>query len=315
MTMIPTLSNINMENFAIVIHGGAEGKKPDEVSPEEQEAYKQGLEEAILAGWNILNDGGSAVDAVEAAVRKLEDNPMFNAGRGSALTQSGKIEMNASIMCGKTLQAGAVGAVKSVKNPISLARTIMDKTKHVFLVAEGAEKFAKEYNIETRPTDYFLTEKQQKQLEEAQQEESITGHDTVGAVALDKHGNLAAAASTGGLVNQYDGRIGDSAMIGVGVYANNDVCAISCTGDGEALIKGVVGHEIYAMLKYKSAPLQDACKKARELYKERIKGDRNLIALNTKGEIVMEFETELMFRAYKRGNEPHKILIWENTEC
>jgi beta-aspartyl-peptidase (threonine type) len=313
--MIQPTIIINMENFAIVIHGGAEGIKPDEVSSEEKEAYEKGLEEALLAGWNVLNDGGSAVDAVEAAVRKLEDNPMFNAGRGSALTQSGKVEMDASIMCGKTLRAGAVGAAKNIKNPISLARSIMENTRHVFLVAEGAEKFAKEYNIELCPDEYFLTEKQKRQLEEAQQEEAIKGHDTVGAVALDKDGNLAAAASTGGLVNQYDGRIGDSAMIGVGTYANNDVCAISCTGDGEALIKGVVAHEIYAMLKYKQAPLKEACRKARELYNGKIEGDRNLIALNTKGEIVMEFETELMFRAYKRGNEPHKILIWEDKEC
>lgn len=304
-----------MEKFAIVIHGGAENMKPEEVSPEEKEAYEKGLEEALMAGWHILNDGGTAVDAVEAAVKKLEDNPFFNAGKGSALNQSGKVEMDASIMCGKTLKAGAVGAAKNIKNPISLARTIMDKTKHVFLVAEGAEKFAREHNVEMCPDEYFLTEKQQKQLEEAQKEEMITGHDTVGAVALDREGNLAAAASTGGLVNQHEGRIGDSAMIGVGTYANNEVCAISCTGDGEALIKGVVAHEIYAMLKYKQAPLQEACRKARELYGGKIDGDRNLIALNTKGEIVMEFETELMFRAYKRGHEPHKILIWEDKEC
>lgn len=237
--------DITMKNtWAIAIHGGAENKNREEISESKQAAYEQGLENALMAGWRILHGGGSAVAAVEAAVRSMENNPLFNAARGGSLSQDKSNEFDAAIMDGKTMQAGAVAGVKHVKHPITLAKTIMQQSKHVLLCATGAEKFAREHNLELKADPYFKTEEKEKALKEAQKEEATFGNDTVGAVALDKEGNLAAATSTGGLVNQYPGRVGDSPIIGSGTYANNEVCAISCTGDGEGIMRANVAHEV-----------------------------------------------------------------------
>ena len=301
-----------MKDFVIVIHGGAENKTRQDIGPDMEAGYRRGLEEALLAGWSILNEGGNAVDAVEAAVKVMENNYLFNAGKGGAYTEKYKIEFDAAIMCGETLQAGAVAGVQRVKNPITLAKTIKDNSKHVLLTGEGAEEFALEHQLEFKPVEYFQTKKQLDELEETKKEEKVKEFDTVGAVALDKNGNLAAATSTGGLVNQHNGRVGDTPIIGSGTYANNEVCAISCTGDGEGIMRAVVGHEVYALVKYQNLPIQEACQQAANVYKDKIEGDKNLIALDPQGNIGIYYETELMFRGYKKGQQPHSIAIWED---
>jgi beta-aspartyl-peptidase (threonine type) len=301
-----------MSDFVIVIHGGAENKTRQDIGLDMEAAYRRGLEEALLAGWEILNNGGTAVDAVEAAVKTMENNYLFNAGKGGAYTEKYKNEFDASIMCGQTLKAGAVAGVQRVKNPISLAKTVKDKSKHVFLTGEGAEEFALEHHLECKPAEYFRTKKQLDELEKTKNEEKVREFDTVGAVALDKNGNLAAATSTGGLVNQHNGRVGDTPIIGSGTYANNEVCAISCTGDGEGIMRAVVGHEVYALVKYLKMPIQEACEQAANVYKDKIEGDKNLIALDPQGNIGIYYETDLMFRAFRKGDQPPTVAIWED---
>ncbi|MBA9079162.1 isoaspartyl peptidase/L-asparaginase family protein [Rufibacter quisquiliarum] len=304
-----------MENkWVIAIHGGAENQSPDDLSESRQAAYEQGLENALMAGWHILNEGGSAVDAVEAAVKSMENNPLFNAGKGGSLSKDESNEFDACIMDGKTMQAGAVAGVKRVKNPISLAKTIMQQSKHVLLCGSGAEDFAHEQELEFKADAYFKTPEKEKALKEAKKEEATYGKDTVGAVALDQQGNLAAATSTGGLVNQYQGRVGDTPIIGAGTYANNDVCAVSCTGDGEGIMRANTAHEVYALMKYKGLSLKEASQEALHLYKDRIEGDRNFIALDSQGNVEFTFETSLMFRACKRATEPVYVAIWPDEQ-
>ena len=301
-------------NFAIVIHGGAEDKSREDIGPEKEAGFRKGLSEALDAGWQVLNQGGSAVEAVEAAVRSMEDNPLFNAARGGALTIQSEHEFDAAIMDGKTLQAGSVAGVKSVKNPISLARAIMERSKHVTISGEGAKAFAEKEKLEIIKDDsYFTTPEKVEELEKEKQQilEEAT-KDTVGAVALDKNGNLAAATSTGGLTGQHEGRIGDSPLIGCGTYANNEVCAVSCTGDGESITRAVIAHEVYALMKYKGLPIAEAARQAREVYHDKIEKDRNLIALDPNGEIALEYETQLMFRGYRKGQDEPFIAIWED---
>jgi beta-aspartyl-peptidase (threonine type) len=304
-----------MPTYAIVIHGGAENKSREEIGEQEAE-YRKGIEEALEAGHAVLRAGGPAVEAVEVAVRSMENNYLFNAGKGGAFSKEREISFDAAIMDGHTLEAGAVANVKNVRNPISLARAIKDHSDHVLLVGEGAQMFAREMDLEMEQEAYFETEKQaqelQKTLEEKEEDKPPLMKDTVGAVALDQQGNLAAATSTGGLVGQYKGRVGDSPIIGGGTYANNEVCAVSCTGDGEAIMRAGVAHEVYALMKHKGLSLQDACVQARTLYKEKITGDRNLIAIDKDGNIAMEFETSLMFRGYRRGSEEPYVGIWKD---
>ncbi|WP_207431943.1 isoaspartyl peptidase/L-asparaginase family protein [Sabulibacter ruber] len=298
--------------WVIAIHGGAENQSCEELGETKQAAYEQGLENALMAGWHVLKEGGSALDAVEAAVRSMENNPLFNAGKGGSPTSENTNEFDAAIMDGKTMKAGSVAGVKHVKNPITLAKTIMQESKHVMLCGPGAEEFARQHKLELKSDAYFLTEEKEKALKEAQKEEATTGHDTVGAIAMDMHGNLAAATSTGGLVNQLPGRVGDSPIVGSGVYANNEVCAVSCTGDGEGIMLANTAHEVYALLKYKGLPLKEACQEALHLYTDRIEGDRNFIALDTQGNVEFSFVTSLMFRACKRADEPTYIGIWRD---
>src|SRR5437870_7007258 len=246
------------KNFGIVIHGGAGTIARAKMRPEKEREYRAGLERALTAGYDILKRGGSSLDATEAAVRLLEDNPHFNAGKGSVFTSAGTNEMDAAIMDGRTLAAGAVAVLKHVKNPISLARLVMEKSGHVMIDGEGAEAFAKENGIELVDQKYFFTQERWDALQKIKaMEKHRTGaagkripitdqdrHGTVGAVALDKNGNLAAATSTGGTTNKRPGRVGDSPVIGAGTYANNATCAVSATGDGEYFIRATVGHDV-----------------------------------------------------------------------
>ncbi|MDU0369433.1 isoaspartyl peptidase/L-asparaginase family protein [Hymenobacter endophyticus] len=259
-----------MSQYALVLHGGAVTMEPGKLPPEEEAQQRQGLQEALQAGWQILHDGGTALDAVEAAVRLLENNEHFNAGRGSGLTRQGEVEMDAAIMDGRTLQAGAVSGVKYVQNPISLAWQVIDNSPHVCLSGEGALELALECGLPLQPPSYFQTEKtRQEWLELLQQNPAApASHDTVGAVALDQAGNLAVATSTGGLEGQSKGRVGDSPVLGGGTYASNESCAVSCTGEGEVILRGALAHEVYALVKYRRLPLNEACQAAVHLRDE-----------------------------------------------
>jgi L-asparaginase / beta-aspartyl-peptidase len=300
---------------AIVIHGGAGAINRAEMTPEREAKYRAGLEEARDAGYAVLERGGSSIDAVTAAVRTLEDNPLFNAGKGAVLNRNGVAELDSSIMDGKTLKAGAVAGIQHVKNPIELARAVMEKSPHVMIAGVGAEEFALEQGLTMVPNSYFQTEARRKQLERAQQEERAGGakpdsKGTVGAVALDANGNLAAATSTGGMTNKRPGRIGDSPLIGAGTYANNASCAVSATGDGEFFIRTVVAHDICALVQYKRVSLEAA---AREVIHEKIgalKATGGVIALDTEGHIVMDFNSGGMFRAARDSLGRREVAIY-----
>lgn len=302
-----------MSTYAIVLHGGAVTMKPGELSEEEAGFQRVGLGEALQAGWLILSQGGTALDAVEAAVRCLEENPHFNAGRGASLTRQGEAELDAAIMDGRTLQAGAVSGVKYVKHPISLARTVLECSPHVYLSGEGALEFALQHGLPVAGPEYFQTAKTRAQwLELAQQEAAPSGHDTVGAVALDLAGNLAVATSTGGIEGQAKGRVGDSPVLGGGTYATNDACAVSCTGDGEVIMRGALAHEVYALVKYKGLPLAEACRAALGLHDDALRGDKGIIAIDPQGHVAIEFNTNVMRRAYRVGAaEPYVAIFRE----
>lgn len=302
-----------MNKLAIVVHGGA---GPDsEFIRSKQEEYKKGIEESINAGYKVLEEGGSALDAVEAAVNVMENHVLFNAGRGSALNELAEVEMDASIMDGKNLKPGAVSIVRNIKNPVTLARAIMEKSDHIFLGDMGALEFAQKVGLQVMPEAYFITDHAYEQYVSALEESSNTileageyqvrrkKHGTVGAVALDKDGNVAAATSTGGTENKVPGRIGDSSMIGVGCYASNKTCAVSTTGDGELHIQHVSAFHVSALVEYKGLSLKDA---AHHLIHEKCKiveGDMGLIAIDPQGNIALEFNSERMHRGYRTGDE------------
>jgi len=301
-----------MKKYAIAIHAGAEQIDPKEVSPEKEAQYRKGLRQALQAGYQVLESGGSALDAVEAAVKSMEYFPLFNAGRGASLDEQGTPTFDAAIMDGETLKAGALCNTRYVKHPVSLARSIMRESDHVLLAGEGAEKFAESKGLEMEDTDYFITEEKQQAWEKKGQEKLTEQHDTVGAVAVDQKGNLAAATSTGGLTFQHQGRVGDSPLIGGGTYAHNAYCAVSCTGKGEVIMRGALAHEVYAMVKYTGAPLQSACTKAISLYNDRLQGDKGLIAVSPDGEVAVAFNTNQMKRAYHvQGGEP-VVAVWRD---
>lgn len=301
-----------MKKYAIAVHAGAENMDPKEVSPEKEQLYEEGLRKALQAGYQVLENGGSALDAVEAAVKSMEDFPLFNAGRGASLDEEGTPTFDAAIMDGNTLKAGAIGNTRFVKHPILLARCIMEGSEHVLLAGEGAEKFAKNKGLEMGELSYFITEEKQQEWEKKEQEKLTEQHDTVGAVALDQEGNLAAATSTGGLTFQHQGRVGDSSIIGGGTYAHNGYCAVSCTGEGEAIMRGVLAHEVYAMVKYTGDSLQNACTKAAKLYDDKLRGEKGLIAVSPEGEVAMAFNTNQMKRGYRvQGGEP-VVAVWKD---
>lgn len=306
--------------FSIAIHGGAGTLVKGMMTTEKESQYKAALENALDAGYDALADGKTAVEAVEIAVKLLEDSPLFNAGRGSVFTADETHEMDASIMDGKTLNAGAVSLITGIKNPISLAKDVMEKSEHVFLAGEGAMAFAKMNGYTQKPDSYFYDQLRHDQwvaikdtdtfqLDHAAAKDSKFG--TVGAVACDQHGNIAAATSTGGMTNKRFGRIGDSPMIGAGNYANNDTCAVSCTGSGEYFIRGVVAYDVSCLIEHKGYSLQQAADEVIQKRILKIGGDGGLIAVNSKGDIAMPFNTEGMYRALRDSAGQKEVLIYE----
>ena len=299
------------KTFSIAIHGGAGTIHKSEMSDEEEVAYKTALSLALNNGYNSLFEGNSALDAVEIAVSSLEDSPLFNAGKGAVFTHEGKHE----IMEGKNLSAGAVAGVEGIKNPIQLARKIMDASEHVFLAGNGALEFAKEQGFSLMPDEYFYNELRYQQWQEALKNDVVQLKEnkfgTVGAVALDQFGNIAAATSTGGMTNKKFGRVGDSPMIGAGNYANNNTCAVSCTGSGEFFIRGVVAYDVSCLMEYKGFSLSEACKEVVHNRLLNIGGDGGLIAVDKTGNLCLDFNTDGMYRGLKKSSGKELIEIYK----
>ncbi len=302
-------------NFGIVLHGGAGTILKENMSDSMEQAYRQKLEEAIRTGHQILEEGGTAVEAVQRTINILEDSPLFNAGKGAVFTNEGTNELDASIMDGSDLNAGAVAGVTTVKNPIDLAIEVMRNSPHVMLAGKGAEEFAASVGTELVDPEYFYTESRFRSLQRIKESEKTQlDHDdqqaaltpweyrdskfgTVGAAALDRHGNLAAGTSTGGMTNKRWGRIGDAPIIGAGTYANNNTCAVSSTGWGEFFIRGVVAYDISALMEYKGLSLAEAAREVIQKKNPALGGDGGIVAIDKDGNIVMEFNTAGMYRA------------------
>jgi beta-aspartyl-peptidase (threonine type) len=319
------------QNFAIVIHGGAGTILKKDLTDEKEKAYTDKLNEALNVGYNILEKGGSSIDAVVATIKIMEDSPLFNAGKGAVFTNAGTNEMDASIMEGKNLNAGAVGGVSVVKNPIEAARLVMEKSEHVMLSGRGADNFAKINGLEIVDKKYFFSPKRYNQLQkiiktEKTQLDHIEDDEgylidpeklkdskfgTVGAVALDKKGNITAATSTGGMTNKKYGRVGDSPIIGAGTYANNNTCGVSCTGHGEYFIRKVVAYDVSAMMEYKKLSLKEAANYIIHEKMVEFGGSGGLIALDNDGNIAMPFNTKGMYRAYKKSSGETVVKIFK----
>ena len=320
--------------LGFVIHGGAGVIKKGSLSPERERLYRTKLEEALLAGYKALQSGKSGLDAVEIAIRMLEDSPLFNAGKGAVFTADGKNELDASIMNGKTLAAGAVAGLHHVKNPIALARAVMEKSPHVMMIGDGAEKFAKEQNIELVEAKYFWTQDRWDSLQRILKQEKEKAAETpaakpkgmsqnlaqlpynkfgtVGAVALDKDGNLAAGTSTGGMTNKKYGRVGDAPIIGAGTYANNDSCAVSATGWGEFFIRLGVARDICAVMEYRAMPIQNAADLVIKHKLQKLGGDGGIIGLDKFGNIAISFNSEGMYRAYINSDGKPVVEIYKD---
>ena len=339
--------------LGFVIHGGAGVIRRGDLSPEKEKAYRAKLEEALMAGYKALQDGKTSLDAVQIAINLLEDSPLFNAGKGAVFTAEGKNELDAAIMDGKDLRAGAVAGLRHVKNPINLARAVMEQSPHVMMIGEGAEKFAKEQNIELVPESYFFTQerwdalqriiKQEKEketqspkpkaqsLQKDGQRSEVRGQEriairnpqselelpsnkfgTVGAVALDKNGNLAAGTSTGGMTYKKYGRVGDVPIIGAGTYANNDTCAVSATGWGEFFIRLGVARDISAMMEYRALPIQQAVDAVIKQKLQKAGGDGGVIAIDRFGNIGISFNSEGMYRAYVNSDGKPVVEIYKD---
>lgn len=308
-----------MQPIAIAIHGGAGTILRSAMTPEKEARYQQALQDARDTGYAVLLAGGTALDAVEAAVVALEECPLFNAGRGAVFTAAGTHEMDASIMEGAGRQAGAVSLITGVRNPVRLARLVMERSGHVMLAGEGARAFAEAMGVEFKDAAWFHDDFRYDQWQQVKGSETFQlDHSddkerkfgTVGAVALDQHGHLAAATSTGGMTNKRFGRIGDSPIIGAGTWADDRTCAISCTGSGEYFIRGVVAYDVACLIEHKGLSLHDA---AHEVVMQRlhaIGGDGGLIALNTQGDISMPFNTEGMYRAAKNSLGVDRVEIY-----
>lgn len=304
---------------AIVVHGGAGTIRRESMTPEREKAYREALEQALQTGYRILKNGGTSLDAVEATIRVMEDSPLFNAGKGAVFTSDGTNELDAAMMDGATLNAGSVAGLKHIKNPISLARRVMENSPHVMMVGEGAEAFAKQQGFELVDPSYFRTEQRWNQLQEVKKREQQmqdASHQgmkpeagialperehkfgTVGCVALDRAGNLAAGTSTGGTTNKKFGRVGDAPIIGAGTYANNKTCGVSCTGTGEFFIRSVVGHDVSALMEYKGMSLKEAAELVVMHKLVQMGGDGGLIAMDNQGNIATPFNTSGMYRGY-----------------
>lgn len=308
-----------MKPFVIVVHGGAGTITRQMMSAEKEALYTAGLNAAIEAGATILEKGGSSLDAVEAAVIQLENNHLFNAGKGSVFNSEGRHQMDAAIMRGDTLEAGAVTGISTVQNPVSLARNIMEHSGHVFLSGPAAEEYARLKHIPLQPESYFFDEFRHNQWIAIKDDENYQlDHSTekkfgtVGAVALDKHGNLASATSTGGMTNKRWGRIGDSPIIGSGTYANNITCAISCTGHGELFMRAVVAHDVSCLMEYKGLSLEEAGKYVVNDKLVKIGGEGGLIAIDKHGNISLPFNSEGMYRGWKKSGEAPVIRIYKD---
>lgn len=304
--------------FGIVIHGGAGTITPQGLSAEEEKAYHDKLLEALNAGHAVLEAGGTALDAVISAITIMEESPLFNAGRGAVFSADGKNELDAALMEGHTRNAGAVTGVTIVKSPIALARAVMEKSEHVFLSGQGAELFAREQGLEMVPGSYFFTEKRWQQLQEIRKRKKLDPLQkmgTVGAAALDMKGNLAAGTSTGGMTFKRFGRIGDCPVIGAGTYANNLSCAVSATGHGEYFIRLAVTHEIHALMAYKGLSLKEAAEDVIHRQLNELGGKGGVVAIDRSGNVAMPFNTDGMFRGYRRkGEKPLIAMFPEKTE-
>ncbi len=288
---------VQKPEYALVIHGGAGDINPQKLPEEIRRKYRKALAAALKAGEDVLKDGGGAMDAVIAAIMIMEDDTLFNAAKGAVLTEAGTAELDASLMTGHDLNAGAIAGAKHIKNPILAAREVMLNSKHVMLAGDGADRFAAERNLDTVAQHYFITAHRKKQLQEYV-------HGTVGAVALDKKGNIAAGTSTGGMTAKKWGRIGDSPIIGAGTYADNRSCGVSATGHGEYFIRNAVAYDIHARMRYKNQSLDSAAREVvHNVLKEKFDASGGIVALDKSGNIVMEFNTTAMFRGYVKAGE------------
>ena len=297
--------------LGFIIHGGAGVITKGSLTPEKEKEFRDKLTEAVLAGYKALQAGKSSLDAVETAIRILEDSPLFNAGKGAVFTNDGKNELDASIMFGKTQAAGAVAGLRRIKNPITLARAVMEKSEHVMMIGDGAEKFAADQKIELVDPQYFWTqhrwdalqkilkdEAEKKKVGQLAKDAPTNRFGTVGAVALDKNGDLAAGTSTGGMTNKKYGRVGDAPIIGAGTYANNETCAVSATGWGEFFIRLGVARDICAQMEYRALPIQNAADRVIKQKLQKLGGDGGVIAMDRFGNMGVSFNSEGMYRAY-----------------
>jgi beta-aspartyl-peptidase (threonine type) len=312
---------IESRPYAIAVHGGAGVIRKGSLSAEKEAAVRKALEAAVLRGKEILERGGSSLDAVEAAVKLLEDAPEFNAGRGAVFTADGGHEMDAAVMEGASLRAGAVAGVRRVKNPVALARLVLERSPHVFLAGPGADLYAKEMGLEMAPPSYFHTDERWQDLlrarakagQKAPPPQAPEPHGTVGAVALDLHGHLAAATSTGGMTNKRPGRIGDSPVVGAGTYADDRTCAVSCTGWGEYFLRAVAAHDVAARMAYGQEPLEKAAQEVLSRIAE-MGGDGGLIAVDGRGNLCLRFTTEGMYRAWLAPGGKVEVRIYGQEE-
>lgn len=314
-----------MQKLTLVIHGGAGTITREEMSPELEVAYLKGLQDALDFGFAVLYEGGSAVTAVKAATVMLEDNLLFNAGRGSVFTKKGLQEMDAAIMNGKTLDAGAVAGVRNVRNPIELAAEVLEHSNHVFLSGKGANDFAIKQGVKLEPDEYFFSQFRYDQWKAVRDSDNYsldhTLHalnelkekkfGTVGAVACDANGNIAAATSTGGMTNKKYGRIGDSPLIGSGTYANNNTCAISCTGHGEVFIRAVAAYDVSALMEYKGLTVEEACNEVVLNKLVKMEGEGGLISVDKKGNYAMVFNSAGMYRGVKTSDGTNEAAIYK----
>lgn len=309
-----------MSAYTLAIHGGAGTILRENMSPEKEAAYREGLGKALERGYLLLEEGGDAVDAVRAAVVALEDDILFNAGRGSVFARDGSQEMDASIMEGKTLMAGAVSAVRNIRNPIELAHAVMTRSQHVMLNGKGANDFAASLGLRAEPDEYFFSSFRHDQWKQMQNEDTtaldhnVTVDDkkfgTVGAVACDRHGNVAAATSTGGMTNKQWGRVGDSSIIGAGTYANNKTCAISCTGHGEIFIRAVAAYDVSCLMEYRGLTLQEAMEIAVLDKLSKMEGEGGMIGVDAGGNAAMLFNSEGMYRGVRSSSGLELVEIY-----
>ena len=298
-----------IQEWAIVVHGGAGAMSTENLTPDLDKQYRTALNEALDIGKKILSEGGTSLDAVEKTIRYLEDNPLFNAGKGAVFTHDGRNELDASVMDGSDLSAGAVAGVSDIKNPITAARTVMTKSEHVMLSGSGASEFAKEQGLELVPPLYFKTDKRYNELLEILKKEK---NGTVGCCALDKHGNLAAGTSTGGMTNKRYNRIGDAPIIGAGTYANNKTCAVSATGHGEYFIRWTVAHDISALMDYKGLTLKEASELVVNDKLVKAGGSGGVICVDRYGNISMPFNSKGMFRGFATADGKEGVFIFRD---